>query len=263
MPALYAHNRFGGDLIKQLDGELQTILKKYYTQFRIGMQGPDPFFFYRPIFKTYVSKWGSRMHEEEAKGFFEKTVMVIEEKGRNSREYAYILGFICHFALDSECHPYVEQMVERIGVGHMEIEGEFDKYLLRADKKDALAYPIYKYLPTDDMTVETMFHFFPKLKREEIKESLKTYRLVKKVFTAPSRWKQAVINSILKLVGVYNKYYGLMHTYDDNPKCEKTNRELEERYQNAILVATKLIESYDRRVKDDVPLSERFERTYD
>lgn len=263
MPALYAHNRFGGDVIRQLDNELQMILKKYYTQFRIGMQGPDPFFFYRPIIHTHVSKCAGDMHDEEAKAFFEKAVRVIEEKGRNSREYAYILGFICHFALDSECHPYVEHMVERIGVGHMEIEGEFDKYLLRADKKDALAYPIEKYIPTDDMTVETISHFFPTLSHAEIKESLKTYRLVKKILTAPSRGKQRVINLILKIAGVYKKYYGLMHTYDDNPKCKKTNQGLENRYHQAILVATELIQSYDRRVQENVPLSDRFERTYD
>lgn len=263
MPALYAHNRFGGDVFKQLDNELQVILKKYYTQFRIGMQGPDPFFFYRPIIHTHVSKCAGDMHDEKAKAFFENAVKVIEKRGRNSREYAYILGFICHFALDSECHPYVEQMVEQIGVGHMEIEGEFDKYLLRADGKDALAYPVEKYIPTDDMTVETIYRFFPKISHAEIKESLQTYRLVKKVFTAPSRWKQWVINLLLKIAGVYKKYYGLMHSYDDNPKCEKTNQDMENRYNQAILVATGLIESYDKRVLENEPLWERFERTYD
>jgi len=154
-------------------------------------------------------------------------------------------------------------MVDMIGVGHMEIEGEFDKYLLRADKKDALAYPIEKYIPTDDMTVEVISHFFPTLNDEEIKESLKTYRLVKKIFTAPSRGKQSVINMLLKIAGVYKKYYGLMHTYDDNPKCRTTNQGLENRYHQAILVATELIQSYDKRVQRNAPLPERFERTYD
>ena len=54
-----------------------------------------------------------------------------------------------------------------------------------------------------------------------------------------------------------------MHTYDDNPKCQTTNEGLEIRYQNAIIVATKLIESYDKRVQENAPLSKRFERTYD
>ncbi len=262
MPALYAHNRFGADVFKQLDDELETILKKYYTQFRIGMQGPDIFFFYRPIIRNHISKRAGDMHGENADKFFEKAVKVIQEKGRNSREYAYILGFICHFALDSECHPYIEKMVKTIGVGHMEIEGEFDKYLLRADGKDALAYPIWKYIPTDDMTVETIYHFFPEMSREEIKESLVTYRFIKKVFTAPSKMKQCVINMILKIAGMYKKYYGLMHPYRDNPKCERTNKELENRYNQAILVADRLIQGYDKRVKGGVPLSERFGRTY-
>lgn len=263
MPALYAHNRFGADVVEQLDVELQTILKKYYTQFRIGMQGPDIFFFYRPLFHTPVSKCAGDMHDENADKFFENAVKVIERKGRNSREYAYILGFICHFALDSECHPYVEQMVEQIGVGHMEMEGEFDKFLLRADGKNALSFPIAKYIPTDDMTVETIYHFFPEMSRAEIKESLKTYKLAKRVFTAPNKWKQRVINTLLRIAGVYKKYYGLMHSYDDNPKCQKTNQGLEKRYNKAILVATELIQSYDERVQKNAPLSERFQRTYD
>ena len=26
------------------------------------------------------------------------------------------MGFICHYILDSECHPYVTQMIEKTGV---------------------------------------------------------------------------------------------------------------------------------------------------
>ena len=202
------------------------------------------------------------MHREHANLFFEKAVDVIRKKGRRSREYAYILGFICHFTLDSECHPYVDDMAEKIGVGHVEIEGEFNKYLLRCDGKDALTYPIAKYIPKDDMTVETIYHFFPELTRSEIKESLITYRAVENIFTTSSKCRQHLINGVLRLAGVYKKYYGLMHNYKDNPRCKKTNEELEARYQNAILVAAELIESYDKRVQDSLPLSERFERTY-
>ena len=45
-------------------------------------------------------------------------------------EYAYLLGFICHFALDSRCHGYINEMVKETGVSHLEIEEEFEKYLL-------------------------------------------------------------------------------------------------------------------------------------
>ena len=149
MPALYTHNRFGAAVVEHLEDELKEIIKKHYTQFRIGLQGPDIFFFYRPWKKCEVSQFGYGMHDEYADTFFEKAAEIVRQKGRDSREYAYILGFICHFSLDSECHPYVEKMVDEIGVGHIEIEGELEKHLLRLDNRDPLAYPIWKFIPTD------------------------------------------------------------------------------------------------------------------
>lgn len=263
MPALYAHNRFGADVAKRLDGEVKEIVKRYYTQFRIGLQGPDIFFFYKPLKRNPISKYGYGMHDEYADSFFEKAAEIVREKGRHSREYAYILGFICHFTLDSECHPYVNQMVDKIKVGHVEIEGEFEKYLLRADHKDALAYPIAKYVPTDDATVETIHQIFKQIKQEEIEEALKTLKFIKRFLTAPCEMKQKLINVVLKVSGLAKNYYGLMHSYYDNPKCRKTNQGLESRYTRAISVATELIQSYDETVKKNTTINERFHRTYD
>lgn len=263
MPALYAHNRFGTDVSARLDDELKTTVKKHYTQFRIGLQGPDIFFFYRPLKKNPVSKMGYGMHDEFADTFFAKSADVIRKKGRDSREYAYLLGFLCHFILDSECHPYVEEMVQKIKVGHMEIEGEFEKYLLREDDKDALAYPVARYVPTDDSTVETICQFFPDIKRAEIKEALKTLKFIKSFLTAPSKIKQNVINAVLRITRLYKHYYGLMHSYQDNPKCSTTNEELAKKYERAVRCAVSMIESYDETILRGAPLHERFHRTFD
>lgn len=263
MPALYAHKRFGDAVMAELLGEVKEIIQKYPLQFRIGLQGPDPFFFYRPIVKNHVTALASEMHEENADAFFKQARKVIRKKGIHSREYAFILGFICHFSLDSECHPYVNKMVEEIGVGHMEIEGEFEKYLLRKDKKDALRHPIAKLIPTDIATVKAFKSFFTNISEAEIKESLVTYRIIKHVFTTSSKYKQAAINTLLKIAGVYKKYYGLMHTYRDNEVCQVSNEGLDERFRNAVPVAVKLILNYDRSVRTGEALIERFKRIYD
>lgn len=263
MPALYAHNRFGGEVVKHLDDELADIIQKHYTQFRIGLQGPDIFFFYQPWKKTPVSACGYALHDEYADVFFEKAAEIIREKGRNSREYAYILGFICHFSLDSECHPYVEKMVKEIEVGHIEIEGEFEKHLLRLDQRDPLAYPISKFVPTDDATVEAIHPFFKEIKREEIQESLKTLKRIKKILTAPHKIKQNAVNVVMKVTGLDKSYHGLMHSYYDNPKCDETNRSLENRFNQAILVATMLIRSFDETVVKNTKINDRFHRTFD
>jgi len=263
MPALYTHNRFGADVTEHLEDELKDIIKKHYTQFRIGLQGPDIFFFYRPWKKCEVSKCGYDMHDEYADSFFEKAIEVIRKKGRNSREYAYILGFICHFTLDSECHPYVEKMVKEIQVGHIEIEGELEKYLLRMDERDAHAYPIYKFVPTDDATVDAIRQFFKQRTKAEISEALKTMKFIKKLLTAPRKSKQNLINLALKLTGLDKSYRGMMHSYYDNPKCIEINKNLECRYNQAILIATSLIQNYDKVVQDGSTMSERFHRTFD
>ena len=58
MPALYAHNRFGQKVLEQLKGELKDIVTAHDTQFKIGLQGPDIFFFYtRKISFDYIMRF--------------------------------------------------------------------------------------------------------------------------------------------------------------------------------------------------------------
>ena len=56
MPAYYAHYRFGKEVSSKLTKvQLKEVISKYYPQFAMGLQGPDPFFFYKPysIFLYY------------------------------------------------------------------------------------------------------------------------------------------------------------------------------------------------------------------
>lgn len=162
MPALYAHDRFGAKVSERLEGELREIVTKYYTQFSIGLQGPDIFFFYKPYTNNKIVKYGNHLHHISAMPFFHHAISVVKKKGRNSREYAYLMGFICHFILDSECHPYVEEMIGKTGVQHLEIEEEFEKLLLRMDDHDAFAYPLADLVPTDVLTAVAIYPFYSK-----------------------------------------------------------------------------------------------------
>ena len=65
--------------------------------------------------------------------FFEHAVKVIETSRDRSAARAYIYGVICHFALDSECHKYVEKMIQVSGISHGEIEMELDQ--VSADRR--------------------------------------------------------------------------------------------------------------------------------
>lgn len=263
MPALYAHDRFGKKTAALLSPELQKIISDHEPQFRIGLQGPDIFFFYHPWGQNRVRRYGSHLHHVSALPFFRHAARVVRGQGRDTAEYAYLLGFICHFTLDSECHPYVTERIEESGVAHLEIEEEFEKKLLRLDDRDPLAFPLATLVPEDEETVRAIAPFYPSMNEAIVQESLHDLRLVKKLFCAPQPCRQWLLNSIMKLTGHYAEMKGLMHQRHDNPKCIVSNRELLRRFDDAVPLAVSLITQYDAYVRSEEKLGTRFDRTFE
>ena len=264
MPAIYAHHRFGAEVAKALDGDLKTIVSEHYTPYQIGLQGPDIFFFYRPWSKNKVSAYGNHLHAVSALPFFEHALRVARKKGRGSASYAYLLGFICHFALDSECHAYVEQMVKETGVQHLEIEAEFDKLLLRMDGQEGASYPAASLVPTDRRTAEALEPFYAKgITIDIAQQSLKDLKLVKRIFRRPGAAGQAVVNTVMKRMGVYEKMNGLMYQRRDNPLCGESSAGLLARYEGAVAVALYLMKQFDRALTGAEALDARFNRNFE
>lgn len=262
MPAFYAHDRFGREAAQRLPGSLKEIIAKYPSQFAIGLQGPDIFFFLRP-WCGRINRYGSHLHHISAKSFFYHGQRVIRQTGRDSAQYAYLLGFICHFILDGECHPYVNGMAEESGVHHLEIEEEFEKYLLRLDGRDPLAFPLAELIPTDNVTAAAIAPFYARGITPAIaKRSLKDLRMVKKLFTAPGAVKQRILNGIFHLSGHYAGMKGLMNQRRDNPRCRASNDALLLLYGHAIDLAVEMMESYDASLRHNLPLDPRFDQNF-
>lgn len=263
MPAIYAHYRFGKEVSRRLEGELKQVVRKHEPQFRIGLQGPDVLFFYKPYRRNRVAKYGINMHAVSAKPFFEHALSIIREKGRNSREYAYLLGFLCHYILDSECHPYVSEMIEKTGVQHMEIEEEFEKQLLRMDQENPFSYRLDKLIPTDELTAAVISPFYTNISAEVMKEALRTCKMVKQLFRAKGPVKRSLLNLALKLSGQYKSFKGLVHQSVDHPKCKISNEGLQKRFDHAVDIAVDMMHSFDESVKTERELNVRFDRTFE
>ena len=94
---------------------------------------------------------------------------VINKRGRDSAQYAYLLGFICHYILDSECHPYVEQMIEKTGVQHLEIEEEFENICLKKTGTHPSSPFGSQLVPTDVMTAKAIAPFYENITWKTVK----------------------------------------------------------------------------------------------
>lgn len=105
--------------------------------FYAGANGPDLFFFYRAWTKKRdpdLPALGVRMHREQCGEFLLSLVTHAETPAQKG----YVLGFLCHYALDALAHPYIafltaEGMPYHIPNGHGRYEIALDSALHKKD----------------------------------------------------------------------------------------------------------------------------------
>lgn len=113
MPNIITHCLFGEDVLNQLhSNETKEILKNNYQEFMIGCNGPDFFFFYKFFKKQYASfrELGSLVHAQQVNHFYEIAIQQINSQQNSTMKAAmsaYVMGHLCHWALDSSAHPYI------------------------------------------------------------------------------------------------------------------------------------------------------------
>ena len=241
MPAIYAHEKFGIMVYQQLPKREQQIISRYPMAFRIGLQGPDFLFFYQLFRRNKVNRLGKSCHRESIVDFLKRNRKVIEQCGRKGSRYSYLLGYLCHYALDTTCHPYVAKAMETTGCSHSDIEGALDQWLLKRDGFKPEKYPLFELVPKDYRTAQTVSAFFPELSTGKVEGSLKWLYRVKRLSYAPGIVKRKLLYGILKLTGFYNNYKGHIMEPRLNPLCKKSCKILYREMKAAVPVALQLM----------------------
>ena len=116
MPSTYAHYRLGKEVIQRLDPDLRAIAEGHRQLYDIGLHGPDILFYYDALHRNPTSQIGFDMHGFPARDFFGPARDIVSKTDDRDAAEAYLMGFVCHFALDSTCHPYIEDYINDRGV---------------------------------------------------------------------------------------------------------------------------------------------------
>lgn len=262
MPTTYAHYQFGKDVIRTLPGPLQKAIENHRQLFDIGLYGPDIFFYYRIFHKNRVNAIGYRMHEEYADTFFEHAAEVIKTTKNKSAARAYIYGFICHFALDSECHKYVEKMIQVSGITHSEIEMEFDRMILVRKHIDPMTFHRSDCIHPTINNAAVIAEFFDGVSAKEIRETLRYMILCDKLLTAPNPIKRKALFFGMKVTGQYEGVHGMVMSEQPNPACKKYCQILNGVYNGAVPIAGKMIGQYQKVLFKNEEISKRFHETF-
>lgn len=137
MPSGYAHYRFGSEMLPLLPGEGSRLAQRFRQLYDVGLQGPDPLFYYNPVFRSNMGALASRLHRQSGREFFGNALKKLKVSPSEGAR-AYLFGLLGHYCLDSVCHPYVRGVAAVGRIGHTEMETEFDRFLM---EKDGIAKP--------------------------------------------------------------------------------------------------------------------------
>lgn len=261
MPTTYTHDLFGKEVYKKLPKEIKNAVSASRSMYLIGLHGPDILFYYQPLCKNKVSRLGSQIHSREAAEFFCRAIVRYEEEP-TPQMLSYLMGFGCHFILDSVCHPYVNKFQEETGVTHACIESELDRYYMLREGKDPFTYrPAVSICPTME-GCRSISRAFGKITVRQAGKALKGMKFYTGILVCESRGKRELLLKLMKLAGCSESLQDHIIREKPEPMCEISTDVLRHLYEEAAdEAADALCNLYDC-MKNGGKLSERFNRTF-
>lgn len=254
MPATYAHYRFGREVLGKLGGDIRKKIEKEEKLYLIGLHGPDILFYYRPLGKNKINQFGHNMHKRTGQDVFSEMFEREEEISGRQKEavQAYIYGFLCHFALDRCCHPFVEEWIRKSGVSHIEIEAEFDRALMIHDGFHPLLHKPAGHITSGSWEAEAIRRMFPDFSVKELREALVSAKAYNHLFVAPGPTKRGLIKGALKVFGKSEELSGLLINFRSNEACRESTRRLIHLYRQAVPMAAGMVAEMGKAFEEGV-----------
>lgn len=262
MPTTYTHDLFGKIVYKQLPEEIRKVIRKNGDLFRIGLHGPDILFY--DLTNLSVSSIGVEMHSIPAASFFLRGMSMVRARD-DERLLAYLLGFGCHYLLDSVCHPYVEDVAKAKVITHTLLEKEFDRTLMLETNKNP-----YHFYPSDCIVPKVSYarvirKMFPGLGTRDILVSLRMMKFLTNAMVYDNRGKRRFLVALVTRIAGKRKSRSALEFFmekDPVPGSEKPVKELHRYFDQAAEEAPAYIEELYSLSKKELPLSKRWNRTY-
>lgn len=232
MPDIWTHILCGNEAIEGIeDNELKCEIKKSTSLFNLGAQGPDIFYYYR--FWNGINKnpknLGRLMHTCETGEFFIHGLYFLS-KINNDSDYIkmliYLSGFMCHFTLDSICHPYIYYNAEKESIiknedylrnsYHKKLEIIIDTLLLE-NKTGIKSFqcPAYKEIDVGEEMPPVILNFLKstvdnlygiKISLSQINNAYRDMKTGLRILHDPKRIKVSILSILEKVLRCPDKY---------------------------------------------------------
>ena len=112
MPATFTHAIFAVDVFEEMAIENKNLIKENVKQYTMFAQSMDSMMFYNIVSLKPGKKlrnFQHTFHTSNTNNFFIHLINYIRDNKlyNNSQVMSFLYGFLCHYVLDSNVHPYV------------------------------------------------------------------------------------------------------------------------------------------------------------
>ena len=260
MPAVYAHYRMGAELLPSLPGDVRRTIQRFRRLFDAGLHGPDIFLYYNPFLPSKIGTMGSKFHAQTGREFFQRVCRVARLE-KSEAMHSYIYGVLCHYALDSVCHPFINEQASRGAVTHGQIEAEFDRFLLETDGKvPPESQDLSPHLRLTPGECATIAKFYPPVTSRQVEDSLRNMAHQVKMFATPEGARRTLLRKSMDLLKLPIGH--MMMTTGANPQCAHLNAPLKEKYDLAVVQFPELLSQLQGHLTYNGGLGEEFKKIF-
>ena len=261
MPTTYAHWRFGDKCIRMLPDDLQNIILNNRAIFDYGVHGPDIFFYYNCLKYNEVNRYGSAMHDIPYKDTLAQIKKNFKKTENKDMALSYLLGFTCHFTLDSYCHGFIEKVDETMPYSHGKIESQFDRYLLIKDGFNPVTKSVTDMFHPDKKMAKVISGLFNKFDEDIIYKTLKDQKLYLNLLKDNSDIKRFFLTTAMDIAKVPS-FKDLLITKENVEELKPVNIRLNKYFDMALKHYPVLADSLIGYLSDKNELNTYFKHNF-
>lgn len=201
--------------------EAAALAQEYRGEFLIGTMGPDPYFgdtMPRPLFVPCRVDVAEKLHSLDARVLF--SALFPLARGSKAKQ-AYVLGFLCHFLLDTNAHPYIEARFS--GVAHTPAEIQMDLMMTTriafsgVPARPARFYRTHHLDELDGMHAELCKALFSMETRGAFARGYRKWILVNSLTYDPKNRKRRFFGALEKLLRMPGKITSYLVSHHPDP----------------------------------------------
>ena len=257
MPSHYAHYRFGVKALELLPDDAKRAVRRFRSLYDVGLHGPDIFFYHNILFRDKIVALGKEYHYTTGENFFTPLCKHLRLEPSEAAA-AYLWGLLTHYCLDSMVHPLVLDETASGEIGHVELETEFDRFLLKLDgKPQPNTFDFSPHIRLTDGECDTVAAFYGKVNAGNVRRSVNSMATSVKLLAMPNgNFRRLVEKSVPDRL----RQFFMGRT--PNKKCAQLNAPMLALFDEALVKFPEMAAALSAHLAHNAPLGELFEPTF-